>query len=116
MARAERRADLVTVVYWISLGAAAGGAGGALVGGVGGRLAMFLLRLTSDSAVRGLESDDGFVIGRFDLVSTLSLLVLTTVLGASVGLIVVAGRPFFPRKGMPFAWAPAGARSPAARC
>ncbi len=108
-AREPGRADLGTVVYWISLGAAAGGAGGALVGGVGGRLAMFLLRLTSDRAVRGIESDDGFVIGRFDVVSTLSLLLVTTVLGAIVGLIVIAGRPFFPRRGMPIAWALAGA-------
>lgn len=70
---------------------------------------MFVLRLTSDDSVRGIESDDGFIIGRFDLASTLSLLVVTAVLGAIVGLIVVAGRPFFPRRGMPFAWALAGA-------
>ncbi|MEP6870324.1 MAG: hypothetical protein ABI939_00585 [Anaerolineaceae bacterium] len=103
------RADLKTVAYWLSLGAAAGGLGGLLVGGVGGRLAMFVLRLTSDDSVRGIESDDGFTIGRFDLPSTLSLLAVTTVLGAIVGLIVVFGRPFFPKRGMPFAWALAGA-------
>ncbi|MEP7215187.1 MAG: hypothetical protein ABI782_02985, partial [Anaerolineaceae bacterium] len=91
------------------LGAAAGGLGGLLVGGVVGRLAMFILRLTSDDSVRGIESDDGFTIGRFDLVSTLNLLAVTAVLGAIVGLIVVAGRPFFPKRGMPFAWALAGA-------
>lgn len=103
------RADVRTVAYWISLGAAAGGLGGLLVGGIGGRLAMFLLRLTSDDRVRGIESDDGFIIGRFDLTSTLSLLFVTTIMGAIVGLIVVAGRPFFPRRGMPFAWGFAGA-------
>jgi hypothetical protein len=108
-ARDARRADAGSVMYWISLGAAAGGAGGALIGGVGGRLAMFLLRLTSDPAVRGIESDDGFVIGRFDVMSTLGLLLLTTILGAIVGLIVIAGRPFLPRKAMPVAWAVAGA-------
>lgn len=70
---------------------------------------MFLLRLTSDDRVRGIESDDGFIIGRFDLTSTLSLLFVTTVLGSIVGLIVVAGRPFFPKRGMPFAWGLAGA-------
>lgn len=103
------RSDLKMIAYWASLGAAAGGLGGLLVGGIGGRLAMFLLRLTSDDRVRGIESDDGFIIGRFDLSSTLSLLFVTTILGAIVGLIVVVGRPFFPSRGMPFAWATAGA-------
>ena len=36
---------------------------GLLVGGVGGRVAMLLLRLTSDPRLRGLETDDGFTIG-----------------------------------------------------
>lgn len=102
------REDAKAVLYWVTLGAAAGGLGGVLVGGVGGRLAMFLLRLTSNDFVRGIESDDGFTIGRFSL-DTLQLLVLTAVLGAIVGLIVVAGRPFFPKRGMPFAWGLAGA-------
>ena len=105
----EARADLKTVAYWISLGAAAGGLGGGLVGGVGGRLAMFILRLTSADSVRGIESDDGFTIGRFDFFSTLQLIAVTTLMGIIVGLIVVAGRPFFPKRGMPFAWAFAGA-------
>ena len=103
------RADAGTIAYWISLGAAAGGLGGLLVGGIGGRLAMFLLRLTSDDSVRGIQSDDDFTIGRFDLSSTLSLLIVTMIFGAVVGLIVVAGRPFFPRRGMPIAWGLAGA-------
>lgn len=104
----DAREDLKTVAYWISLGAAAGGLGGLLAGGVGGRVAMFVLRLTSDESVRGIQSDDDFTIGRFDLVSTLSLLAVTTLLGIVVGLVVVAGRPFFPKRGMPFAWALAG--------
>lgn len=103
------RGDIKTVTYWVSLGASAGGLGGLLVGGIGGRLAMFVLRLTSSDSVRGIESDDGFTIGRFDLTSTLSLLLVTTIMGAVVGLLVVAGRPFFPRRGMPIAWGVAGA-------
>lgn len=102
-------ANLKLVAYWATLGAAAGGLGGLLIGGVGGRLAMFFLRLTSDDSVRGLESDDGFIIGRFGLEDTASLLIVTAVLGAIVGLIMVAGRPFLPRRGMPIAWALAGA-------
>jgi hypothetical protein len=43
----------------------AGGVLGFLIGGVGGRLAMLLLRITSPDSVRGIESDDGFTIGQF---------------------------------------------------
>ncbi len=103
------RANLKLVAYWVTLGAAAGGLGGALIGGIGGRVAMFILRLTSNDGVRGIESDDGFIIGRFSFFDTLQLIAVTTVFGAIVGLIVVAGRPFLPKRGMPFAWAVAGA-------
>jgi hypothetical protein len=70
---------------------------------------MFILRLTSDPSVRGLESDDGFIIGRFSFFDTSQLILATTVMGSIVGLIVIAGRPFFPRRGMTFAWTLAGA-------
>ena len=103
------RADLKTIAYWLSLGAAAGGLGGALIGGIGGRLAMLLLRFTSDDSVRGVETDDGFIMGRFSFFDTVQLVAVTVIMGAVVGLIVVAGRPFFPKRGMPFAWALAGA-------
>ena len=103
------REDLKTVAYWLSLGAAAGGLGGAIIGGIGGRLAMLLLRFTSDDSVRGIESDDGFIMGRFSFFDTVQLVAVTVIMGAVVGLIVVAGRPFFPKRGMPFAWALAGA-------
>jgi hypothetical protein len=56
---------------------------GMLVGGVGSRLAMLLLRVTSPEAVRGVESDDGFIIGRFTLGGSYSLLQL----GAFVGVV-----------------------------
>lgn len=103
------RSDLRMLAFWISLGAVAGGWGGFLIGGIGGRLAMLLLRFTSDDSIRGLESDDGFTMGRFDFTSTLNLLLVGTLLGTVVGLIVAAGRPFFPARGMPFAWGAAGA-------
>ncbi len=54
---------------------------GVLVGGVGGRLAMLVLRLTSPDSVRGIESDDGFTIGRFTFGGTYNLLLLGAVLG-----------------------------------
>lgn len=103
------REDLKAVVYWLSLGAAAGGLGGGLVGGIGGRIAMFVLRLTSSDSVRGVKSDDGFTIGQFDVLNSLQLLAITALMGCVFGLFVVAGRPFFPKRGMVAAWAVAGA-------
>ena len=54
-----------------------GAAAGALIGGVGGRIAMRVLMLTSDDTVRGLQSDDDFEIGRFTLANTIALLIIT---------------------------------------
>ena len=68
---------------------------GVLVGGVGGRIAMLILRLTSTAAVRGLESDDGFVIGQISA-ATVFLLILTGVLGAIGGLVYLAVRSWIP--------------------
>lgn len=59
---------------------------GVLVAGVGSRLAMYVLRLTSPDGVRGLTSDDGFEIGRFTLGGTHNLLAL----GAAVGVVGAA--------------------------
>ena len=59
---------------------------GVIVVGLGSRLAMFALRLTSPDAVIGLQSDDDFTIGRMTLSGTYNLLVL----GAGVGIIGVA--------------------------
>ncbi|WP_344154928.1 hypothetical protein [Nocardioides koreensis] len=61
----------------------AGVAVGILVIGLGGRLAMLLLRLTSPGDVVGVTSDDGFEIGRTTLAGTYNLMLV----GASVGLI-----------------------------
>ena len=49
---------------------------GVLVGGVGLRLAMLLLRVTSPDYAIGAESDDGFVIGDVSLLGTYQLLAL----------------------------------------
>ena len=59
---------------------------GVIIAGVGGRLAMLLLRLTSPDSVKGVRSDDGFIIGRVTLAGTYNLLLL----GASVGIIGAA--------------------------
>ncbi len=56
---------------------------GCLVAGVGSRLAMLALRLTSPDSIRGVESDDGFTMGVVTLSGTASLMFL----GALVGVI-----------------------------
>ncbi|MEY2522181.1 MAG: hypothetical protein QOJ66_746 [Ilumatobacteraceae bacterium] len=59
---------------------------GVILIGVGSRLAMLLLRVTSSDSVRGVESDDGFIIGQVTLAGTYNLLLL----GASFGIIGAA--------------------------
>jgi hypothetical protein len=56
---------------------------GALVGGLGGRLAMLVLRLLSPDSVHGVVSDDGFLIGQVTLKGTYDLIGL----GAAIGVI-----------------------------
>jgi hypothetical protein len=56
---------------------------GVLMVGVGSRLAMLILRLTSPDHVNGIRSDDDFEIGRFTLSGTYNLLML----GAAVGIV-----------------------------
>lgn len=56
---------------------------GLLAIGLGGRLAMFLLRLTSPPDVIGVTSDDGFEIGQVTLAGTYNLVNV----GVAVGLI-----------------------------
>lgn len=89
------RSSLAFVGRWLLLGGAAGGLSGFLVGGVGGRLAMFILRLTSPDSVRGVESDDGFVIGKFTI-QTVFLLGFATALGLLVGITCAALRSQLP--------------------
>ena len=63
---------------------------GLLIGGVGGRLAMRLVFLTSDPSVAGVASDDGFVIGQITpaTVGLLATGVLAGVLGVLVYLVI----------------------------
>ncbi len=73
---------------------------GALIGGVGGRLAMFVLRLTSDASVRGLQTDDEFTIGEFTF-DTVFLVGFGAALGAVGGLLYMAGREWLPQRARP---------------
>lgn len=68
---------------WMRVLIVAGVPADVLMVGFGSRLAMLLLRLTSPDGVKGVESDDGFIIGRVTFTGTLNLLML----GAAVGVI-----------------------------
>jgi MFS family permease len=73
---------------------------GFVVGGLGGRLAMFVLRLTSSDSVRGIESDDGFTIGRVTTES-IFLLAATTLLGALLAFGYLLVRRWLPERRRP---------------
>jgi hypothetical protein len=79
--------------------AAAGVGLGALVGGVVGRLAMFVLARANPAAT-GTESDDGFEMGRFTLSGSLNLLIIGTLLGI-VGAAVYAAVRWLQPSGLP---------------
>jgi len=87
--------DALAMLRILTLAGAAGAWAGLLAGGIGGRIAMFVLRVTSDSSVRGIESDDGFTIGQVST-ATLFLLLVTTVFGAVAGLLYAPGRHALP--------------------
>ena len=76
----------VTSLRRLAVCVLAGAVTGVLIGGIGGRLAMMLLAITSPSA-KGVTSDDGFEIGQFTLAGTLSLLLVGLLLGAFGGAI-----------------------------
>ena len=87
---------------------AAGAVAGLAVGGVGGRLAMLLLRVTSDPSLHGLDTDDGFTIG---VVSgeTMFLLLATTMVGAIGGAVYFFARPVLPGASAAWSWGALGA-------
>jgi len=72
----------------LGAGVSAGFVAGVLIGGVGGRLAMLALRLTSDPSLHGVLTDDGFTIGRVSL-ETLFLLGVTAGLEVLQPLVAI---------------------------
>ena len=67
-----RRMDAPDRLRRLAVSTSAGAVAGLAIGGVGGRLAMLLLRLTSDPSLRGLPTDDDFTIGVISSQSGLS--------------------------------------------
>jgi hypothetical protein len=96
--RAPWNEDLAASARRVSAATVGGLISGALVGGVGGRLAMFVLRLTSDDYLHGLETDDGFVMGQIST-ATVFLVLFTSVLGVLGALFYVAVRAWLPGGG-----------------
>lgn len=90
--------DLTTHARRLSTAVVAGLSMGALIGGVGGRIAMFALRVTSDPALHGAETDDGFIIGQISG-ETLFLVAATAVLGVFGGIFYLAVRSWLPVRG-----------------
>ena len=91
------RDDASAVAWWVLVGVGSGAIAGFLIGGVGGRLAMLLLRLTSPDLVIGMTSDDGFEIGVLST-STLGLVAGMTLLGGANGLLYAALRSTIPSR------------------
>lgn len=82
----------------LGIGVLAGAVSGFVVGGLGGRLFMFVLaELNPEES--GVLTDDGVPIGQFTVSGTLNLLVITTVIGVIGGLVFLAlrGLRFGPR-------------------
>jgi hypothetical protein len=86
---------LASSAAWLGAGVTGGFVCGLLFGGVGGRLAMFVLRLTSAPSLRGIETDDGFTIGVFST-ATLFLLGVTSALGILGGVVYLIVRGWLP--------------------
>src|SRR6266511_532645 len=85
---------------FLSPGVLIGALCGGLIGGVGGRLAMLVLRVTSDDSLHGMETDDDFTIGSFTG-ATVFLELLTLFAGAVGGLIYIGVREWLPARWRP---------------
>ena len=81
MASVAAEGDVAGSLDRVRVSVLAGGLLGLLVGGIGGRLGMLLLRVTSPTTVRGIESDDGFEIGQVTFSGTINLLAFCTLVG-----------------------------------
>jgi len=86
------------VLRRLGIAVLAGAISGFVVGGIGGRLFMFVLaELNPEDA--GIRTDDDVPIGQFTLDGTLNLFLITTVIGVIGGLVFFAlrGLRFGPR-------------------
>lgn len=95
--KADLASDLRAVGRRVLAGALGGFACGFVVGGLGGRLAMLILRLTTGTEIEGLESDDGFTMGSFTS-ATVFLVGIASFGGAFLGVIYSFVREWIPER------------------
>jgi hypothetical protein len=74
-------------------GGIAAGIAGLLWGGIGSRIAMRIIFLTSNPAFAGLQSDDDFTVGQISSAS-MFLIAVTTIGGAALGAMATVLRSF----------------------
>jgi hypothetical protein len=67
-----------------------------VIGGIGGRLAMRLLVLTSDEGLKGAITDDEAVVNQFTLGGTLSLIAFISLAGVALAWMYVGARSCLP--------------------
>jgi hypothetical protein len=81
----------LSVTRRLALGAAAGAVTGLVVGGIWGRIFMFVLASLNPEE-HGLDTDDGFEMGQVTVGGTINLLTAGMALGAIGGLVFLAVR------------------------
>jgi len=95
----SRPSGVVEYLEWaartLAVGMLAGLVAGFVVGGLGSRLAMRIMALTSGNA-RGFETDFGATIGEVTVGGTVFLLIAGSVLGMAGGIAYVAIRRLLP--------------------
>jgi hypothetical protein len=103
-----------TILRSMGIASVAGFVVGTLLLGTLLRLAMFVLRATSDSSLRGVETDFGATIGRFSAIDTGLFMLGCGGVGAIAGMVYLAIRPVVPpRRRAPVAALAAGTFGPA---
>jgi hypothetical protein len=95
--------DLRELAWRCLVAIGAGAIIGMVMGGLGGRLVMFVIRRGSDGSVQGLLTDDGFRIGQFTT-ATLFLVSVAAGLGGVTGALYLALRSSLPRRGRATMW------------
>jgi hypothetical protein len=91
------RRDVITFVRAVTVAAFVGLLVGAVIGGVGGRLAMRVLAVTSDDSLQGAITDDQEEVGEITFGGTMGLIIFIGILGVALGLIYLLLRRWLPR-------------------
>jgi hypothetical protein len=95
VAEGAARPSIVLLARALVVAATAGLVTGVVIGGLGGRLAMLVLRLTSPTRLHGAATDDGFTIGIVSS-ATFFLLLFTAILGLTGGVVYLVIRGWIP--------------------